>query len=530
FCWGLSACVHETEEGGEGYRVYGAPPPADAVHDGTVAPYAAAASVIFAPEHAIPTLRYMYQFKDELYKSYGFLDAFNITSVSQGDYVEDQPFRKVETGDYKGWFSLQYLGIDQGITVLMIENYRSAFVYNQFMSIPEIKNAMEDVGFSNTDVNFMSQGGDETGSDYTYEPPSWIEGYNVSVSMTDGIFHNEGADKEPVDPDTGMTYLGNRALKVEWGEKFLGLINVMYDFHHDDEAAPPGRAGNYMDLTLDGKNTLTLWVKSDTDNDFPIRGTIYWDEPGVDDNTGEPLEGDEGEGEMLGTETYTGNGDWQKLSWYYGDVPEADDIKVVYIYPHANEPDDGGSLYMDNLNVETLAPPDGFPWLPIFIIWFDDLIEELLARELEIKDIITILTGVGAAHYLIKFLKDHLAGMKAFTQIAKDWRVYVNQWMVDNPKTTFFGLLWVTRGIFALESALLMQTAFLGDAPLTAQSIRSLGFGLGTFAFLNLTFANLSRLMISQFLDKLLLERNIAYEDYSAGIPDSQRMLVSFPG
>ncbi|MCK5566232.1 MAG: hypothetical protein KAJ07_13390, partial [Planctomycetes bacterium] len=77
---------------------------------------------------------------------------------------------------------------------------------------------------------------------------------------------------------------------------------------------------------------------------------------------------------------------------------------------------------------------------------------------------------------------------------------------------------------------LLMQTAFLGDAPLTAQSSRSLGFGLGSFAFLNLTFANLSRLMISQFLDKILLERNIAYEDYSAGIPDSQRMLVSFPG
>ncbi|MCK5160622.1 MAG: hypothetical protein KAQ99_03515, partial [Candidatus Aureabacteria bacterium] len=57
FCWGLSACTYKTdEEGGEGYRVYGAPPPADALHDGTVAPYAAAASVIFAPEYAIPTL------------------------------------------------------------------------------------------------------------------------------------------------------------------------------------------------------------------------------------------------------------------------------------------------------------------------------------------------------------------------------------------------------------------------------------------------------------------------------------------
>ncbi|MCK5161254.1 MAG: hypothetical protein KAQ99_06730, partial [Candidatus Aureabacteria bacterium] len=250
----------------------------------------------------------------------------------------------------------------------------------------------------------------------------------------------------------------------------------------------------------------------------------------VDDNTGEPLEGDEGEGEMLGTETYTGGGEWQKLSWYYGDVPEANDIKVVYIYPHANLPDDGGSLYMDNLNVETLAPPEGFPWLPDFIVFLDNLIEQLLEKELDIQDIITILTGVGAAHYLIKFLKDHLEGMKSFTQMVKDWRGYVNEWAVNHPNHTFFGLLWSTRGIFALESLRNMQTAFLSTAPMTEQAIYSIGFGLGYYLSLNLAFGNLSRLMISQFLDKLLLERNIAYEDYSAGIPDSQRIIASFPG
>jgi len=40
-----------------------------------------------------------------------------------------------------------YIGIDQGAIILMIENYRSGLVWNEFMQNEYIKKAMEDVGF-----------------------------------------------------------------------------------------------------------------------------------------------------------------------------------------------------------------------------------------------------------------------------------------------------------------------------------------------------------------------------------------------
>ncbi|MBB4635047.1 glucoamylase family protein [Longimicrobium terrae] len=92
--------------------------------DGTLAPTAAGGSIPFAPEAAIPALMNMRRtYGDHLFQRYGFLDSFNPTLK--------QPMRlqhgRIVPG--VGWFDGDYLGIDQGPIVLMIENQRSELVW-----------------------------------------------------------------------------------------------------------------------------------------------------------------------------------------------------------------------------------------------------------------------------------------------------------------------------------------------------------------------------------------------------------------
>ncbi|MFH1197560.1 MAG: glucoamylase family protein [bacterium] len=96
--------------------------------DGTIAPTAAAASIVFAPEIVIPTLMNMkekYGYEG-LWGKYGFVDAFNPTA---------------------NWIDDAYLGLDQGPIVIMIENYNSGFVWKYFMKDEVIRKGMKMLGF-----------------------------------------------------------------------------------------------------------------------------------------------------------------------------------------------------------------------------------------------------------------------------------------------------------------------------------------------------------------------------------------------
>jgi len=121
--WGLSAGLGE-----DGYFAWGGPPTtARPAPDGTVVPYAAAGSIPFAPEASIPTLMHMVEaYGDRVWRRYGLTGAFN---------------------PHTGWFADDVLGIDVGITLLMIENHRSRFVWDTFHRNPEIDRAMAAVGF-----------------------------------------------------------------------------------------------------------------------------------------------------------------------------------------------------------------------------------------------------------------------------------------------------------------------------------------------------------------------------------------------
>jgi hypothetical protein len=118
--WGLTASDIPSS-----YRARGAPPAEN--DDGTITPTAAGGSFAFTPQESLAALRHMYAaYRTQIWGPYGFKDAFN-------------PSQK--------WFATDYLGIDQGPIVLMIENYRTGRIWNVFMQHPAIQRGLARAGF-----------------------------------------------------------------------------------------------------------------------------------------------------------------------------------------------------------------------------------------------------------------------------------------------------------------------------------------------------------------------------------------------
>jgi hypothetical protein len=110
--------------------------------DGTIAPTAAGGSVAFAPEIAIPALITMREkYGDNLFSTYGFLDDFNPTLANV-----TPKYGRVAPGI--GWFDTDYLGIDQGPIIAMIENYRSDLIWKTMRKNPYIVAGLKKAGFT----------------------------------------------------------------------------------------------------------------------------------------------------------------------------------------------------------------------------------------------------------------------------------------------------------------------------------------------------------------------------------------------
>src|SRR5262245_51549699 len=117
--------------------------PAGRQDDCTLAPTAVIASMPFAPELVIPaTLEMHRRFGKYIYSKYGFLDAFNRT------FTFDVPLRHGQRVPEFGWVAGDYLGIDQGAILAMIENYRSALVWRVMRKNPYLRRGLEEAGFS----------------------------------------------------------------------------------------------------------------------------------------------------------------------------------------------------------------------------------------------------------------------------------------------------------------------------------------------------------------------------------------------
>ena len=69
---------------------------------------------------------------DSLFSTYGFRDAFNPTYTARGP---------------AGWFDVDYLGIDEGPILAMIENYRSDLIWRLMRGNAHIVRGLCRAGF-----------------------------------------------------------------------------------------------------------------------------------------------------------------------------------------------------------------------------------------------------------------------------------------------------------------------------------------------------------------------------------------------
>ena len=115
-CWGRSAGINS----GGGRAL-----PRD--DNGKINVMASLASMPYTPKESMAALRHFYRdLGPKIWGVYGFHDGFNET---------------------ENWFDEDYMALNQAPIVVMIENYRSGLVWKNFMANPEIKPALDAIGF-----------------------------------------------------------------------------------------------------------------------------------------------------------------------------------------------------------------------------------------------------------------------------------------------------------------------------------------------------------------------------------------------
>lgn len=115
-CWGLTSSYSML-----GYAAHN--PQADL---GVISPTAALSSMPYTPRESLRFMKHLYDDIPQYIGSYGPYDAFS----QQSD-----------------WHVPRYLAIDQLPISVMIENFRSGFIWNLFMSAPEISEGLERLQF-----------------------------------------------------------------------------------------------------------------------------------------------------------------------------------------------------------------------------------------------------------------------------------------------------------------------------------------------------------------------------------------------
>ncbi len=124
--WGITACA--TPKGYEGRL--GAKPSShnhdfEGTIDGTIAPSGSIGSIVFTPEESIEALENFYN-HPSLIGKYGLKDSYNL-----------------ENG---AWYTNESLGIDKGISLVMIQNLLNEIIWNSLMKNEYIGKGMDIVG------------------------------------------------------------------------------------------------------------------------------------------------------------------------------------------------------------------------------------------------------------------------------------------------------------------------------------------------------------------------------------------------
>jgi len=134
-CWGFTASdgpgssYNFGDKKFEGYAGRGSSGRENTIaEDGTIAPYGPMSSLPFAPEIVLPTIKSMNaRYGSDLWGKYGYYDSFNPTAK---------------------WVNNDFIGIDQGPMLMMIENFRTGLVWNYVMKDPIIQKGLEKLGYT----------------------------------------------------------------------------------------------------------------------------------------------------------------------------------------------------------------------------------------------------------------------------------------------------------------------------------------------------------------------------------------------
>lgn len=137
-CWGLTACDGPSdavpEISGERRRLFGyaARSVPFGPDDGTLAGWAPLASLPFAPEIVMKTVRTMLRRYPAMFPGGCYASSFNPGLIdADGGY----------------WVSPGHYGLDQGIVTMMIENHRTGLVWRLMRSCPAIVAGLRRAGF-----------------------------------------------------------------------------------------------------------------------------------------------------------------------------------------------------------------------------------------------------------------------------------------------------------------------------------------------------------------------------------------------
>jgi hypothetical protein len=140
-CWGVTASdgpgsmvkkIAGVERTFFDYVARGAPFGPD---DGTVAPWAVAASLPFAPEIVLPSVQHFQHLRLREPNPYGFKASFSPTYHAAKDIKA-------------GWVSPYHFGINEGPTVIMIENHLHDFTWRQMRACPYLTQGLRRAGFT----------------------------------------------------------------------------------------------------------------------------------------------------------------------------------------------------------------------------------------------------------------------------------------------------------------------------------------------------------------------------------------------
>ncbi|MCD6205305.1 MAG: T9SS type A sorting domain-containing protein, partial [Candidatus Marinimicrobia bacterium] len=132
-CWGLTA----SDDPLVGYMAH---EPTTGRDNGTITPTAALSAFPYTPEESMSALKHFYRvLGGDIVGALGFKDAFNQSQE---------------------WVAGSYIAIDQGPIIVMIENYRSGLLWENFMANPEIQPMLGAIGFVTDTTTAISPGND----------------------------------------------------------------------------------------------------------------------------------------------------------------------------------------------------------------------------------------------------------------------------------------------------------------------------------------------------------------------------------